>query len=297
MMSEHHLYRFFNKEKEIIYIGRTSGGIKYRATQHFTNGHLPPLCYENVARIEYCIFPTQAELKIAEIYLINIYKPVFNTQDKEYKSIEMKIELELEWFNYEFDTVEESENKKLKRQISDHKKKIEKLKEERDEDRKYFNMALNSKDDQINEYKKFFSARDSNTERQITYNDLDVTDKEYVFNSYKIGNIHSCGEFFDIEFVGEITVNAKLVEKITAYKGENEETEFHFTTLNKTFTQTDLDKSVLEYFNEMSSLSFINKSGFKPISVSSDIIHRMIDYIENKKHYQNKSKVDYFVTV
>ncbi|MFU8692740.1 GIY-YIG nuclease family protein (plasmid) [Rossellomorea sp. FS2] len=50
----HYLYRFINKEEQIIYIGRTNHLNARLMSQHFTaQGHLSPECYEECAKVEY----------------------------------------------------------------------------------------------------------------------------------------------------------------------------------------------------------------------------------------------------
>lgn len=49
-----YLYRFINKDQEVIYIGRTNDIKRRILKEHFTEKtHLQPQCYLEVAEIEY----------------------------------------------------------------------------------------------------------------------------------------------------------------------------------------------------------------------------------------------------
>ena len=49
-----YLYRFINKEGEVIYIGRTNDIKRRLLREHFTNNtHLPNECYLEIEKIEY----------------------------------------------------------------------------------------------------------------------------------------------------------------------------------------------------------------------------------------------------
>ena len=53
-----------------------------RMSQHFTKGHLPKSVYEEVAKIEYMKHKTKSDAQVWEVYLINKYKPRYNTLNK-----------------------------------------------------------------------------------------------------------------------------------------------------------------------------------------------------------------------
>ena len=65
-----------------IYIGYTGRTMAQRMGQHFTKGHLPKECYKNVCVIEYMKHKTKSDAQVWEVYLINKYKPRYNTLNK-----------------------------------------------------------------------------------------------------------------------------------------------------------------------------------------------------------------------
>lgn len=88
------IYRFLNKDKEIIYIGLTND-IKRRFSGH---DHLQDSCYEEIEYIEYCVFNNSTEASFYEMLLISEYKPKYN---KTFNGYEHEIQLpKLEWKEY-----------------------------------------------------------------------------------------------------------------------------------------------------------------------------------------------------
>lgn len=81
-MSVHYVYRFLDKNYEIIYVGRTHD-FRTRMMQHFGDGtgHLSADIYSQVERVDYLQLPTPADAKIKELYYIAKYQPIYNTQD------------------------------------------------------------------------------------------------------------------------------------------------------------------------------------------------------------------------
>ena len=75
-------YKFINKYNETIYIGYTGQQMAQRMNQHFTKGHLPQSVYEEVAKIENIKHKTKSDAQVWEVYLINKYKPRYNTLNK-----------------------------------------------------------------------------------------------------------------------------------------------------------------------------------------------------------------------
>lgn len=72
---KNYVYRFKDKNENIIYIGKTTD-INYRIKFH---NHLDNKCYEEVKTIEYIAFKTSDDMDIAERYLIAKFKPKYNT--------------------------------------------------------------------------------------------------------------------------------------------------------------------------------------------------------------------------
>ena len=86
------LYRIFYGE-EIVYLGRTMQPLQDRIRGHvFGKPMHRKIDIDLVSRIEYCRFPTQADMYLYEIYLINKYKPPLNCDDK--ASDELTVQLE-----------------------------------------------------------------------------------------------------------------------------------------------------------------------------------------------------------
>ena len=93
-------YKFVNKYNETIYIGYTGQQMAQRMNQHFTKGHLPKSVYEEVAKIEYIKHKTKSDAQVWEVYLINKYKPRYNTLNK--KNDALTIDLgEEDWKVYQ----------------------------------------------------------------------------------------------------------------------------------------------------------------------------------------------------
>ena len=79
----YYVYRFLDKANQIVYVGKT-GHIEKRMTEHFSKqGHLTEEQYKQVEKIEYVELAFQLDMDILEKYLINLWKPPFNTVDKE----------------------------------------------------------------------------------------------------------------------------------------------------------------------------------------------------------------------
>ena len=74
MEIENCVYRFLNKNNEIIYIGKATELI-YRLKNH---RHLGKKCYSEIKNIEYIQFKTKGDMELAEIYFISKYKPKYN---------------------------------------------------------------------------------------------------------------------------------------------------------------------------------------------------------------------------
>lgn len=68
------IYRFLNKDNEIIYIGKAVN-LTQRMRCH---NHLPKSCYEERVTVEFIEFDTDDEMDFAERYYIAKYKPKYN---------------------------------------------------------------------------------------------------------------------------------------------------------------------------------------------------------------------------
>jgi excinuclease UvrABC nuclease subunit len=77
-----YVYKFLDDNNNIIYIGKAKN-LNHRIINHFGKfGHLPKECYKNISKIEYCIFNTNTDMSIFEIYMINKYRPIYNIHSK-----------------------------------------------------------------------------------------------------------------------------------------------------------------------------------------------------------------------
>lgn len=83
------VYRFINKDEEIIYVGSTED-LHKRLKQHFEHGHLGDYCYNQVLYVDYAEFKTRTEAYMYEQYEITKLQPQFNENGK----IDEKLDLE-----------------------------------------------------------------------------------------------------------------------------------------------------------------------------------------------------------
>ncbi|WP_162985713.1 GIY-YIG nuclease family protein [Virgibacillus halodenitrificans] len=80
-----YIYRFLNKNREIIYIGSTKNIYNRISNQHFSNsGHLEPKQYSQVDIVEYAKVSESSDRLLLENYLITKIKPPFNKREKKY---------------------------------------------------------------------------------------------------------------------------------------------------------------------------------------------------------------------
>lgn len=75
-MKEYYIYKYLNKNEEIIYIGLTSRPIQRRIKEHEVEE-----LQKETYRIEYAKVKTEADMRMYELYYINKYNPKFNTRD------------------------------------------------------------------------------------------------------------------------------------------------------------------------------------------------------------------------
>lgn len=92
----YYLYRFLDKNGNVIYVGKTQGKLNDRLKCH---NHIMILCYLSVSKIEFCELNTDVDLTIYEIYYINKYRPIYNKADKGIKKMTIQLP-ELEWKEY-----------------------------------------------------------------------------------------------------------------------------------------------------------------------------------------------------
>lgn len=70
------IYRFLNKDNEVIYIGRAKD-LKSRLSGH---RHLPLDCYKCIYQVQYITFEDENTLDFVECYFIQKYKPIYNSK-------------------------------------------------------------------------------------------------------------------------------------------------------------------------------------------------------------------------
>jgi integrase len=90
-----YIYRLYDKNKKILYVGKTINNINSRIRSHFTNHkgykRLNQLWRRKIKYFDYTIVENEAELGIYEIYLINKLKPEYNLKDKWKGSINFRL--------------------------------------------------------------------------------------------------------------------------------------------------------------------------------------------------------------
>lgn len=90
-----YVYRFLNKENEIIYIGKTKE-LNKRLSNH---SHLSKECYSEIKYIEYIKLLNYDEMSIYERYYINKFNPKYNIQSK--NNSEFRFELpNIKWVKW-----------------------------------------------------------------------------------------------------------------------------------------------------------------------------------------------------
>ena len=103
------LYRFLNKNNNIIYVGKTTNPMKKRMNRH---RHCPKQCYQERTKVLYAELETKADLFIYEVYYINKYMPKYNKATKYKKQPQSKI-IGLVWKDYETGKIVQDDSKNL----------------------------------------------------------------------------------------------------------------------------------------------------------------------------------------
>lgn len=99
MKDKFYVYRFLDKDDQIIYIGRTNNLERRLTQEHFTSyGHLPKKCYDDCETIEYMEFEAEGEMKIFELYFINKFSPKYNVMEN--RNENFTFSLEEHWTEY-----------------------------------------------------------------------------------------------------------------------------------------------------------------------------------------------------
>ena len=90
------LYRIYYGE-DIVYLGRTMQPLQARIRGHlFKKPTLREICIDQVSKIEFATFKSQADMYLYEIYYINLWKPELNKDDKASDALTIALP-EVEW--------------------------------------------------------------------------------------------------------------------------------------------------------------------------------------------------------
>ena len=93
-----YVYRFLDKKKNIIYVGKSKQDLEQRFRGHL---HLPDACYDLTYKIEYIECATESDMSIKEIYYINKYRhdgDFFNVLDT--TDVPVSVEFKDKWKQY-----------------------------------------------------------------------------------------------------------------------------------------------------------------------------------------------------
>lgn len=103
MDNKFYLYRFLDKNDNILYIGRTNNIRRRILTEHFTsNTHLKKECYLKTHSVEFSEFSNESEQVAYEAILISKEKPPYNTQFKDNGKFSITLP-DIKWQHFEWD--------------------------------------------------------------------------------------------------------------------------------------------------------------------------------------------------
>lgn len=170
------VYRFLNKDNEIIYVGKAKN-LKQRIHNHFSGyGHLPETCYKNISKVEYIACKSITEMSIKEIYFINKYNPLYNTKDKYEDSdiFSLKIFDENKWTKYNLKgNIYINKIHKLEKELDNKNNEINKLNVAIKD---YYTKLTEASDNAIRykylyeQLEKLILEYDKDTSMQLSYN-------------------------------------------------------------------------------------------------------------------------------
>lgn len=130
------LYRIYCGE-HIVYLGRTMQPLQNRIRGHlFKKPMHREIAIDQISKIEYATFKTQADMYLYEIYFINLWRPALNKDDKATDDLTITLP-DVEWHLFttplwekwkkeiaEKDTAEEQE-RKLKAKLFTQKQALQ----------------------------------------------------------------------------------------------------------------------------------------------------------------------------
>lgn len=89
------VYRYLDKDNNVIYVGLTARPLKKRVREH----KVEELNLETV-KIQYIILPNEAQMRQRELYYIDAYKPKYNKRDVHSGKPEIMPEYDAKWIDY-----------------------------------------------------------------------------------------------------------------------------------------------------------------------------------------------------
>lgn len=95
MKKKFFVYRYLDKDNNIIYVGLTSRPLRQRVNEH----KVEELNAET-AKIQYIIVPNESQMHQREWYYIDAYKPKYNKRDKHDGKPELMPEYDAKWIDY-----------------------------------------------------------------------------------------------------------------------------------------------------------------------------------------------------
>ena len=213
-----YVYYFKDFEDNIIYVGKT-GNYKRRMKEHFTKGHLPSECYDEVNKIFVSVVnDSKYDTEICETLLINKYKPKYNVEKKfnenEYKTRYKLLHLDFFEIYYNFETNEvstkpfeykcylassasEKANEVIKYNISYIEKKRSHIK-------RYLENFIS--DDLLEDVLKIYKKVLNNTIPEYSITDKSVTEN---------GDLEDTYASFDINILNDVKIsNINLIKII-----------------------------------------------------------------------------------
>lgn len=126
------LYKIYS-ENCLLYIGRTKQPLQTRLHGHFFKKPMHrEINIDCVTKIEYALFPTEADMNVYEVYLINLLKPPLNRDDKAKDALTIKLpDVEFAPFECRLMDKWKAEIHEIDRAYDDLKKKRNQLEIER----------------------------------------------------------------------------------------------------------------------------------------------------------------------
>lgn len=110
---EFYVYRFLDKNNNVLYVGKTNNINRRILREHFTvNTHLEAQCYLETEKVEYVKFQNESEQVVYEASLINYLKPKYNKQFNDNGKIKIEIP-DFEWTEFEWEFAGQKELMKM----------------------------------------------------------------------------------------------------------------------------------------------------------------------------------------